>query len=96
MNRHNHTDRIVMRLEENKTSIKQYASYEKAAKVAESEIARLNEIHGNPPYPMWYLVLYVPSTGKFTPVFQVGKYFRENNLGGFIAELATRGFYTIG
>lgn len=92
----NHTQQIINRLEENKSSIKTYATYESAVSTAEKMVTftanyfQLPENHSK----MGYIIVGLPS-GRFTIIFQVMEFLNSNELGGYLGFLAEKGFYCI-
>lgn len=92
----NHTQRIIDRLEENKSSIKTYATYESAVTTAEKMATFTADYFGLPENhsTMSYIIVGLPS-GRFTIIFQLSQFLKDNNTGGYIVFLAEKGFYCI-
>lgn len=101
------TTNIIQKIEniltDNKSGLKTYKTYEAAVKTAIKEIdfyadtltdripQKENVINF-----MEYIVVYIPSTQRFTPIFNHTR-FRDSGkyLGGYIGHFAVRGFMQI-
>lgn len=89
----NVTDRIENILAENKSGVKTYAKYDGAVKAIEAEIA---DYFGETDGRIEYIVVYIPSTGRFAPVVNFQKFMATPAFkGGFIGYFANRGFMQI-
>jgi len=89
--------RIEKRLTETKSPCKLYKSEEAAEKVAEAEALVLAQAFSRDsnPRPARYIVVFVPSVGKWAIGFdQTEVMSRARNTGGYVGIMADRGFYT--
>ena len=88
-------DRIEQALSENKSSTKTYATKERAEKTATKLWGDFNRIYGSD-IPGEFVTVYVPSTNRWTPVFNLTNWLgRFNNGGVYVGFFATKGFFTI-
>jgi hypothetical protein len=87
-------DRIEARFAETKTACKLYATPASATKVAEREVAQLNEAHGTD-IGCEYILVFVPSQQKFTVVFNFSRWLQRYNTGTYLGWFAQRGFFSI-
>jgi hypothetical protein len=87
-----HTANIEARLAENKNGVKTYASHQMARGRADNIVERLAANHKS---RMAYILVYLPSTGRFTPIFCLSEWMRANKVGGYIGFLSDDGFYSI-
>lgn len=89
--------KITKLLSENKTSIKTYASYEKAALVgAEKSTSAIGAFAYGPHAPSEgpdFIIAYVD--GRFTPVFILSSWMNAHSLGGYIGFFAQQGFCSL-
>tara|TARA_R110000751_G_scaffold64619_1_gene132680 strand:- start:829 stop:1131 length:303 start_codon:yes stop_codon:yes gene_type:complete len=93
----NMTDRIERILTENKSGVKTYAKYESAVKAADKITAEHIASIGNLPdnkiiSPVVYVITYIPSSGRFSPVFLFNNWNALYRCGGYIGFFASQGF----
>lgn len=86
-------DRIEKRLKENKSSIKTYASHERAFDIAEKEAQDFSAYNQTDFDPI-FMVTQV-STGRWAIVFMLSDYCRRLDNGTDITHFARRGFFCI-
>ena len=88
-------DLIEDRLAENKSSVKTYGTYTNAVVAGNklgAEHAKANGIeHDVTPY----IVVFLPTTNRYTVVFRMMDFFSKHKLGGYIGWFANKGFFTI-
>ena len=93
----NMTDRIERILTENKSGVKTYAKYESAVKAADKITAEHITSVGALPdnrilAPVEYVVTYIPSSGRFSPVFLFNNWNTVHRIGGYIGFFGSQGF----
>ena len=94
----NITARIERVLSENKSGVKTYKLYEAAVKAAEKITAEHLTTIGFPlgdkriPAPAEFIVTYIPSSGRFSPVILFNNWNTTNRLGGYLGFFAVQGF----
>jgi len=94
----NLTARIERILSENKSGVKTYAKYEAAVKAAEKITADhlktigFQEDDKRMPSPAEFVVTYIPSSGRFSPVILFNNWNAVNRLGGYLGFFAMQGF----
>jgi hypothetical protein len=86
--------RIEDNLASNKSSTKTYATHSKAAEVGKRLGAQFNEWNGSS-IDVDFIVVYVPSVARYTPVFNLTKWLRAYNNGTFLGWFAHKGFFSI-
>jgi len=86
--------RIEARIVENKSSVKTYATYDRASAVAEKEGNDFDTFnHAN--IGMKHLIVKLPSSGRYTPVFMMNDYMTRLQNGTYMCFFADRGFFCI-
>jgi len=94
----NITERVERILSENKTGVKTYAKYEAAvkaaAKITAAHISTIGFAVGDKrtPSPAEFVVTYIPSSGRFTPVILFNNWNAVNRMGGYLGFFAVQGF----
>ena len=87
-------DRIEARLAENKTDTKTYANYDRANMTGEKLASAYFDAHQYLT-PMEYIVVYLPTSKRFTVVFNMSAWQRRTQAGGYVGHFARLGFFTI-
>lgn len=87
-------DRIEARLEENKTGTKTYANYDHANMTGDKLATEYVNAH-HYEAPMEYIVVYLPTSKRFTVVFNMSAWQRRTQAGGYVGHFAQKGFFTI-
>jgi len=94
----NITERVERILSENKSGVKTYAKYESAVKAAVKITAEHLTTIGfkcddkRMPNPAEFVVTYIPSSGRFTPVILFNNWNALNRMGGYLGFFAVQGF----
>jgi hypothetical protein len=86
--------RIEARIFENKSSVKTYASYDRATAVAEKEGDDFDKFN-NVNIGMKHLIVKLPSSGRYAPVFMLNDYMTRLQNGTYMCFFAGRGFFCI-
>ena len=90
----NMNEKIEARLLENKTSVKTYATYSNAVSAA-NDIVDMAKREYEVTNELRYIIAYVESTQRFTPVFMLTEFMNTANIGGYIGWVAARGYFSI-
>ena len=85
---------IEARLDENKSSIKTYASHQFAEARGEKLGKQWAQIQGTD-IPIQYIPVFLPRRKRWTVVFNLTAHLRSSNTGGYVLWLADQGFCTI-
>ena len=90
----NIVQQIEERLDENKSSIKTYASHQFAEARGEKLGNQWAQIQGTN-IPIQYIPVFLPRRKRWTVVFNLTTHLRVSNTGGYICWFSDHGFYTI-
>ena len=88
----NITDKIEARLAENKSGVKTYASYQMADGKASFFADQFRAAHDEE-IPMQYIVVYLPKTKRWTPVFNLSSWAAASGEGFYLGWFAEVGPY---
>ena len=90
----NITDRIESRLTENKSSVKTYKSYATAAATAE-KLSKHFDLANGTDVGVPYIVTMLPTTQRWTVVFDLTSWIARSNQGCYLGWFAMRGFFSV-
>ena len=86
--------KIEARLTENKASVKTYTAYDSAVTVDEQQSSGFNEFNGTD-VDVEYIVVFLPTTQRWSVVFNLSKWSMRANTGTYIGWFAQKGFCSI-
>lgn len=90
----NLTQRIEDRLAENKTSIKTFKAYDTAVQRADAIVERA-KAWAESAADMDYVIVYLPSTDRWTAVFMFSSFMARTKSGGYIGWISDDGFMSV-
>lgn len=83
---------IEARYAENKKSFKTYGTYKNALRAIIPHLVDVAVLH-DAPMDMNYMPVQIPSCGRWTVVVMYGNWMQKHNIGGYVFEFSSRGFW---